>query len=186
MNQNQVRIIGGKWRSRKIPFSDQADLRPTPDRVRETLFNWLMNDIQGAKCLDMFAGSGALAFEALSRGAGHVVIMDQSKQVVDQIKKNLKTLDATNATVIHGEAPQHLATNLGPYDIIFLDPPFKQNLLKPCIDWLISNNQVQENALIYIEAETDLDQIPIPNSWDILRNKIAGHVSYYLLKVTNP
>lgn len=155
-------------------------MRPTPDRVRETLFNWLSPFIREARCLDLFAGSGALGFEALSRGAKSIVMLDKSKVVCQQLRKNSDLLSADNAHVYHAFVPRDLSKILKPFDIIFLDPPFHQGLLKPCSTYLEENNFLAEHALIYIEAEDDLIELGIPSQWQLLKKDKAGQVRYYL------
>jgi len=180
--KQSLRIIGGKWRSRKIAFPDVTGLRPSTDRVRETVFNWLTTYLQGAVCLDLFAGSGALGFESLSRGAKLAVMIDKSPKVIAQLKETAKLLNASNAEIILLKIPEEI--NLLPnykYDIIFLDPPFKQNLIKPCCEWIEFSSQSKENTLIYIEAEAELNITEIiPKSWQILHNKKTKQVGYHL------
>ena len=178
---NRLRIIGGKWRGRKLDFPDVEGLRPTPDRVRETLFNWLQNDIQGARCLDLFAGSGALGLEALSRGADYALLIDDHTKVVSQLKRHLETLRATEGEIRLGDALQILATPPDvPFDIAFLDPPFSKDLITPCVETLESCGWLSENARIYIEAESDLKSLNLPDQWEIVRQQKAGQVTCYL------
>jgi 16S rRNA (guanine966-N2)-methyltransferase len=150
--------------------------------VRETLFNWLQNDINGARCLDLFAGSGALGLEALSRGAGYVLLIDNNPQVIQQLRQNLETLQANDIDIRQADGLQILADGPGehPFDIIFLDPPFGKGLVKPCIEALESNGWVADHARIYIETESDLKEMALPDRWEIIRDKTAGQVSYYL------
>jgi len=183
--KNQVRIIGGKWRSRKLHFPDLPTLRPTPDRVRETLFNWLSPYIVGARCLDLFAGSGALGFEALSRGAASVVMIDQSPVVIKQLRENAKILNTEKDMEFFCESIPSKTFSLSPhqFDIVFLDPPFHQNYISQCCEWLEDTHCLAENALIYIEIESNMPQpLPIPESWKILKSQKAGQVSAYLIK----
>ncbi len=183
-NEGQIRIIGGRWRSRKLHFPAIEGLRPTPDRVRETLFNWLAPIVNGARCLDLFAGSGALGFEALSRGAAHVAMIDQSKEVVAQLRKNAELLQADHIEFYCAQLPPFpSALQNYVFDIVFLDPPFHQNYIAKCVQWLEENPQcLAEEALIYIECESDLDPLPIPDHWQLLRTKKAGEVGYHLVK----
>jgi 16S rRNA (guanine966-N2)-methyltransferase len=185
-NCNQVRIIGGQFRGRKINFADLPGLRPTPDRVRETLFNWLAPVITSAYCLDLFCGSGALGFEALSRGARHVTFVDREAEVVSTIKKQLALFAITHASVYQAQVPQLLSSPTEPYNVIFLDPPFGQNLIDTAGKWLEQQSWLAENALIYVEAEIDLSPLPVPQAWEVLRHKTAGKVAYYLLKRGTP
>ena len=178
----QLRIIGGQWRGRKLSFADEPGVRPTADRVRETLFNWLMLDIEGARCLDLFAGSGALGLEALSRGAKEVVFVDSNQKVVNAIKTELNILAADNAQVIKQSAESYLQTqNNNSFDIIFLDPPFHKEFLLPIIQQLITGNWVKQDSLIYIEAEKELGEPVLPAGWHFHKKKIAGQVGFYLI-----
>ncbi len=182
-DSSQVRIIGGKWRSRKITFSIAAGIRPTPDRIRETIFNWLMPVIRGARCLDLFAGTGALGFEALSRGAESVVMLDQSLVVIKSLRENAENLNAENCRVIHATVPNSVPVLTPPaFGIIFLDPPFNQNLIAPVAQWLEENRILTPEAFIYIEAEKTLSPLPVPTNWELYRSKQAGNVGYHLLK----
>lgn len=176
-----VRIIGGQWRSRKLHFPDVMGLRPTPDRVKETLFNWLSPVIHQAVCLDLFAGSGALGFEALSRGAAKVMMIDQSPIAIKALQENKKLLNAENAEIFCSSVPCENPSFLNQkFDIVFLDPPFHQNLVEISSHWLEKNNCIHENSLIYIEAESELKNLSLPSSWSELRSKIAGQVGYHL------
>ncbi len=178
---NTLRIIGGQWRSRKLSFHDAPGLRPTPERVRETLFNWLQADIRGASCLDLFAGSGALGLEALSRGASEVTFVESVAHVARQLENNLAMLQ-TEARVIHNTAQHFLETTTQAFDIIFLDPPFRQNLLTPALEIIMEKHRLNENGLIYLEQATKE-----PSDWltkfgfDILKETKAGQVKSYLL-----
>ncbi|KPJ68062.1 MAG: hypothetical protein AMJ43_01255 [Coxiella sp. DG_40] len=179
---NQLRIIGGKWRNRKIKFAANVRIRPTPNRIRETLFNWLAPHIEGAICLDLFAGSGVLGFEALSRGARHVAMVDESLEVIKSLKKNaaiLKTEDIDFFCVKFSPNLKNFFTHK--FNIVFLDPPFHENLIEPCSQWLEQHNCLTTDAFIYIEAESSLKSLPVPINWKIHRNKIAGQVRYSLL-----
>ena len=133
---NTIRIISGKFRSRRLPFPDAKGLRPTPDRVRETLFNWLQKDIHSAVCLDLFAGSGALGFEALSRGAARVVMVDSSPVVVKQLEENTRLLDISDVAIIEKDVSVSWPTFQERFSVVFLDPPFKANLLGTCFQKL--------------------------------------------------
>lgn len=180
----KVRIIAGKWRSRKITFPAIPGLRPTHDRIRETLFNWLMNDIEGATCLDLFAGSGVLGFEALSRGAKHVTFVDNSPEVIASLKKNVATLNVESfADIIQAECPDSLLTlKHAPFDIVFLDPPFFQNLIPATIDWLEGSNYLEAGALIYVEMEGSLSPLPLAVDWETFRWKKTSTLIYSLFK----
>ena len=183
-----VRVIGGEWRSRKLAFPDSAGLRPTPDRVRETLFNWLQAYTAGARCLDLFSGSGALAFEALSRGAAQATLIDASHQVCRSLKQNLNDLKAQNAEVLEAEAHHWLARQQGDcgqrYDLIFLDPPFNQGLVEPICELLETQQLLAADSIVYIESEKTLGVPKVPKNWVLYREKQAGQVSYRLYKRT--
>lgn len=179
---NSLRIIAGKWRGRKVPFPDSEGLRPTSDRVRETLFNWLAPVINEARCLDLFSGSGALSLEALSRGAAHVTLIDASPRVSEQLRKNLSTLECANANLLTINALDWLKAvkvDQQPFDVVFLDPPFNKQLLAPSCELLESQGLVHEGSYIYIETEADLS-LALPKSWRLHREKRAGQVAYYL------
>lgn len=178
----QIRIIGGLWRGRKLPVPDSAGLRPTTDRVRETLFNWLAPDIQGARCLDCFAGSGALGLEALSRHAASATLLELERPVAQQLEKNLATLGAKTGRVINVNTLQFLAQGGEPHDLIFIDPPFRKGLLEQTIAQLETQGWLAESALIYVESEVEHGLPPVPVSWQLWREKIAGQVAYRLYR----
>ncbi|MFS1425378.1 16S rRNA (guanine(966)-N(2))-methyltransferase RsmD [Shewanella sp. 10N.286.48.B5] len=181
----QVRIISGQWRSRKLPIHDLEGLRPTTDRVRETLFNWLASDIRGARVLDCFAGSGALSLEALSRYASYARICELQSNAAKQLRQNLQTLKCDNADVISGDSlallKQGLNNDKG-FDIVFVDPPFRKGLANTTMALLAEHNWLNANALIYLETESDLTQLAIPNNWVELKQKNAGQVTYRLFQ----
>lgn len=179
----RLRIIGGQWRSRQLPFPDVEGLRPTTDRVRETLFNWIQHDIPGARCLDLFSGSGALGFEALSRGAGNVVMIENNSKASFQLKENAKTLNAENVEIYHGDAMQFLSQENTPFDLIFLDPPFGKGFLQDCINQIVEMKLLKKDGAIYIESEQSLDDLEIPANWHPHREKQAGQVIYRLYVV---
>jgi len=180
---NQLRIIGGTHRGRKLNFPDVAGLRPTSDRIRETLFNWLQADVIGAKCLDLFAGSGALGFEALSRGAAYVHFIDTHQQVISQLKANAKTLGVDNCGFWQSDAISFLnQAQQEKFELVFLDPPFQKDFLPQCIQALENSSALQIGTKIYIEMEKSA-QITLPENWQILKNKKAGQVNYTLLEV---
>ncbi|WP_052063439.1 16S rRNA (guanine(966)-N(2))-methyltransferase RsmD [Nitrincola sp. A-D6] len=185
-----LRIIGGEWRSRKLPFPSIEGLRPTPDRVRETLFNWLQTSTPGAACLDLFCGSGALGFEALSRGAASVTFVDKAPEVTYQIRQNLNLLKAQNADVVGTAVLDWLemkkADQEPRYDLVFLDPPFRQDLIKSTAALLETRNLLNSNALIYIETENDWQPDGLPENWALYREKTAGQVSYRLYQRNEP
>lgn len=176
----QIRLIGGQWRGRKLPVPHSPGLRPTTDRVRETLFNWLAPVIQGARCLDCFAGSGALGIEALSRYAGSATLLEFEKPVAQQLEKNLALLNAQNGQVVNVNTLNWLSKNGQVYDVVFLDPPFRKGILQDTIGLLDGNGWLADEAWIYIESEVEHGAIPVPASWRLHREKIAGQVAYRL------
>ncbi len=173
---NQIRIIGGCWRGRKIQFPANTTIRPTADRTRETLFNWLQNDIVESHCLDCFAGSGALGLEALSRGAAHVDFIDSDNHVCQHLIKTLDILQCAKAKV-HPSKFEDVSLSKS-YDIIFLDPPFSKNLIFPTYKKLHEFNHLKTNTLIYVESETE---ITFDNA-KCLKAKKAGQVWFYLFR----
>jgi 16S rRNA (guanine966-N2)-methyltransferase len=179
--QSQLRIIAGTWRSRRFGFNEQPGLRPTPDRVRETLFNWLSGHVEGARCVDPFAGSGALTLEALSRGAAWVLACDTSREVVNTLRGHLQTLDCDRAEVRQQDALALLATApAAPFELAFLDPPFRQDLLAPACAALENNGWLSPDALIYTESECRPNELQSPSNWSLHREKRAGQVWYCL------
>jgi 16S rRNA (guanine966-N2)-methyltransferase len=182
--QNRLRIIGGRWRGRKLAFPDVEGLRPTPDRVRETLFNWLQTEMVGARCLDLFAGSGALGLEALSRGAARVVLVDESREAARALEAHLQTLDCRDGVVVNSTAQDFLRRGPGgsAYDLVFLDPPFRQSLVAACAVLLEEKGWLAADARIYVETESELQAPALPANWELLREKTAGQVSYRLLR----
>jgi 16S rRNA (guanine966-N2)-methyltransferase len=183
MKNNLLRIIGGEWRSRRLKFADVPGLRPTPDRVRETLFNWLQMTIPGARCLDLFAGSGALGLEALSRGASEVVLVEKHPAAVQALRDNLTLLNTSHAQLIHDDALRFLQRDNGTFDVIFLDPPFRKNLLEPVLTQLISQHYLKSDSFIYLERENE-DKLDFAHfNLEIYRQTSAGQVQSFLLKM---
>jgi len=178
--KNEVRIIGGTWRSRKIRFPDLPGLRPTPDRVRETLFNWLGQDLDGQSCLNLYAGSGVLGFEACSRGAMRVVQVERSPEACLALKQNCDQLDAKQVQILQMDVSRFLAGPSEAFDVIFLDPPFQQGLIEPCCRLLEEKGWLSPHARIYIETEKDYILDQLPDKWSSHRNKQAGGVGYHL------
>lgn len=177
-SQGQLRIIGGQWRGRKLPVSDWEGLRPTSDRVRETLFNWLTPAVNGACCVDLFAGSGALGFEALSRGAGGCLFVDRNAHGCRLLNQLIEQFGVTDrASVFSGEALQAPLKSKN-CDIVFIDPPFGSGLVNPTLDWLIRGGYLSDNALIYVETERGL-VVDAP-SLHLLKEKTAGEVCFRL------
>ena len=176
----QIRIIGGQWRGRKLPVPESPGLRPTTDRVRETLFNWLAPSIVDASCLDCFAGSGALGLEALSRYAANATLLEMERGVAQQLQKNLATLKASNAKVVNTNTLAFLAQAGAPHDIVFVDPPFRKGLLEETLKLLENNGWLSDEALIYIESEVENGLPPVPMNWHVYREKVAGQAAYRL------
>lgn len=180
--QGVINIIGGQWRSRKIEVINAQGLRPTPNRVRETLFNWLQADIFNSHCLDLFAGSGALSFEAASRGAKSVIQIENNLAACNVLKLNAEKLAASQITLIQADALNYLQTkNSQQFDVVFIDPPFGLNLVKQSCDLLAQNNWLAPYAKIYVETEKNLTP-EMPQNWQILKHKIAGEVAYNLFQ----
>ena len=176
----QIRIIGGQWRGRKLPVPESPGLRPTTDRVRETLFNWLAPSIVDASCLDCFAGSGALGLEALSRYAANATLLEMERGVAQQLQKNLATLKASNAKVVNTNTLAFLAQAGAPHNIVFVDPPFRKGLLEETLKLLENNGWLSDEALVYIESEVENGLPPVPMNWHVYREKVAGQVAYRL------
>lgn len=178
---NQFRIIGGQWRGRRLGFPDVAAIRPTPDRVRETLFNWLQPHIPGARCLDLFAGSGAVGLEALSRGAASVTFVEQDRRVARRIQEHLQLLNG-NGTVVEQEALSYLRRESAIYDLVFLDPPFGKGLIGEVSRLLEEQGLINNSTLIYLESEQPVTAGELPSGFIIKREKWAGQVWYGLAK----
>ena len=175
-----LRIIGGRWRGRRLRFPAAALIRPTPDRVRETLFNWLGARIVGARCLDLFAGSGALGLEALSRGATHVTFVEREPEAVRALRATLAEWGAEGAQVQRGDALAFLAGSAQSFDVAFLDPPFASGLLEAAAALLEGNGWLSDAALIYVECGAREGVPPLPTRWVALKAKRAGEVGYHL------
>lgn len=176
----QIRIIGGQWRGRKLPVPDSPGLRPTTDRVRETLFNWLAPSMVDASVLDCFSGSGALGLEALSRYAASATLLEMDRSVSAQLQKNLVTLKASNGSVVNTNTLNYLAQPGTPHSIVFVDPPFRKGLLEETLTLLETNGWLAQEALIYVESEVENGMPPVPASWTLHREKVAGQVAYRL------
>ncbi len=183
----RLRIVAGKWRSRLLQIIDEPELRPTSERIRETLFNWLLPMTEGARCLDLFAGTGALGIEAMSRGAGQVVFIEKSAALVAGIRKNLAELNATNVEVSQRDAMDYLRNaDPQPFDIVFLDPPFNTELLSEACSLLQENGWLSANAMVYLEQGNDKEKPALPNGWIVSQEKVAGKVSYSLASIRMP
>lgn len=178
-----LRIIGGRWRGRRIVLPSHAAIRPTPDRVRETLFNWLTPVIDGMRCLDLFAGSGALGLEALSRGASEAWFVDKSEAAVARLTDTLRGLDCRSANVLTADALHFLRQQNGGFDLVFLDPPFDAiNLENLCT--LLEANWLAPGAYIYLEASRENELPLMPETWSTVREKTAGQVRFALARRT--
>jgi 16S rRNA (guanine966-N2)-methyltransferase len=183
MTNNQIRIIAGTWRGRKIPFKDSEGLRPTSDRIRETLFNWLAPYIQSSHCLDLFAGSGALGLEALSRGAISVSFVETNKQACQNIKNALQELNAPQGKTYQQNALQFIKEqDINKFTIIFIDPPYANLKLHELMLLLEQQFDKERNNLIFYEHNTALDPSKLLQNWKVEKQKKAGKVFYYLLK----
>lgn len=183
---NSVRIIAGEYRSRKLEFPSLEGLRPTADRIRETLFNWLQDSIQGETCLDLFAGSGALGFEALSRGASQVDFIEQNTSAANSIRGNIERLDAKHGNVYCADAFEWLdryVQDSKQYGLVFLDPPFKGETLASAIVKLESANLLRDGGLVYIEREKQSNEDGLPSNWVEIKNKSAGLVQFGLYSI---
>jgi len=174
---NRVRIIGGEHRGRRIAVPDRPGLRPTPDRVRETLFNWLGQRLDGLACLDLFAGSGALGFEAASRGAARVVMVENDRDAFRALEAARKTIGFGPVELVFGDAFDYLKRADEIFDVVFLDPPFRQNALAAALERL--PRRLAPGARVYLEAPAALDA---GAGWSELRRSRAGQVSYQLLQ----
>jgi 16S rRNA (guanine966-N2)-methyltransferase len=187
--RNSVRIIAGEWRGRRVNFPDLPGLRPTPDRVRETLFNWLQDSITGAVCLDLFAGSGALGLEALSRGAREVVFVESAQAAARALQEQLVRFGGQRKGRVMEQGASRFLKNapgaIAPagFDIVFLDPPFGQNALAEYVPLLDAGAWLKPNALVYMENEKKAGLPPVPAHWEVLKSKSAGEVGYHLLRV---
>lgn len=180
--KGSLNIIGGQWRSRKIDVFDADGLRPTPNRVRETLFNWLQTDIYNSCCLDLFAGSGALSFESASRGAKTVVQIENNVAACRVLKENAEKLNATQIQIVQMDALSYLKnTPENLFDIVFIDPPFGFDLVAQSCELLEKYHWLASHAKIYIETETNLT-LNLPENWQLLKNKTAGEVAYRLFE----
>jgi len=179
VQRGRLRIIGGEWKRRQIRFSGGADLRPTPDSVRETVFNWLSPHLHQAKCLDLFAGSGALGLEAASRGAENVVLVEMHKTCCAQLKDNVALLDAKQVMIHCADALDWMASCTQQFDIVFVDPPYDSGLVERSLNRLIRYRLLRPEARIYIECSAQ-EAPTISEQWAVLRQKKAGQICYGL------
>jgi len=180
MKPRRLRIIGGQWRGRRFEAPDSR-VRATPDAVRETLFNWLQDDIQGARCLDLYAGSGALGLEALSRGAASVDFVDADVRACRLLKRHLDEL-GSRQNVYHMDARRFVRQIGGRWDVIFLDPPFRLGMLNEIVGLLAEHECLSDGSRIYIESERELPGVTLPDDWAMLRSKQSGQISYGLAR----
>lgn len=178
--RGQIRIIGGQWRGRKLPVADWEGLRPTSDRIRETLFNWLTPYVAGAACVDLFAGSGALGLEALSRGANSCLFIDKNPQCCDAIRQRLADFGASSNTAVHCGNAAVAPLKTGRYDLAFIDPPFHANLVDPTLTLLKAGSFLTNDALIYVETEKGLSFDE--SGLERVRSKTAGDVDFHLFR----
>jgi 16S rRNA (guanine966-N2)-methyltransferase len=184
-SRSSVRIIGGSWRGRRVEFPELAGLRPTPDRVRETLFNWLQSDIPGARCLDLFAGSGALGLEALSRGAAECVFVEQAPAAARTVRELIRQFGGgARGRVVEMGAARFLRTPGGEaFHVLFLDPPFGQGALAAHLTLIVAGGWVRSGSLVYLENERAAGTPALPAGWELLKSKSAGQVGYHLARV---
>ena len=187
--QNKVRVIAGLLRGRTITFADSPGLRPTGDRLRETLFSWLQPFIAGSRVLDLFAGSGALGFESFSRGARHVTMVEKSRKVCAGLRQSVEQLEVDEVAIICADALD-LASNFaesgdisGPFDIIFVDPPFGEHLHQMTIDMLLQSQWLAKDSLLVIESDRRAAQLTVPTHWQLQKQKTAGEVQLQLYLV---
>ncbi|MGI9235965.1 MAG: 16S rRNA (guanine(966)-N(2))-methyltransferase RsmD [Woeseiaceae bacterium] len=179
----RLRIVAGKWRSRLLDIADVPGLRPTSERIRETLFNWLAPNILGARCLDLFAGTGALGLEALSRGAKNVVFVDSSKLAIATLNANINLLGANSAEARQIDAADFLKGQQAQrFDVVFIDPPFSADLLDDTFEALEVSDALADRCLIYVEQSRSRPESSLPDAWQILKNKTAGNVRYMLVQ----
>ncbi|MEN0104909.1 MAG: 16S rRNA (guanine(966)-N(2))-methyltransferase RsmD [Pseudomonas sp.] len=179
--QGQLRIIAGEWRSRQFSFPMAHGLRPTPNRVRETLFNWLAPYVQGARVLDLFTGSGALYLEALSRGASTALALDLNGAAIASLRQTLDTLKCATGQLLQTDTLRYLETQSPtPFDLVFLDPPFSQNLLQPACTLLEEKGWLADDAWVYTESENPPSSLSMPATWRLHREQKAGQVYYAL------
>jgi 16S rRNA (guanine966-N2)-methyltransferase len=185
--RNEVRIIGGAWRGRKLRFPPGiAGLRPTPDRVRETLFNWLRDVVPGSRCLDLYAGSGALGFEALSRGAREVVFVDRDARIAKYLADTLAQFHGRGGVVARADAEACLRAGGEPFDLVFLDPPFEARRLPALLALIDAHRRLRPGGLVYLEAPAADGVPPLPPAWRLHRSKRAGEVGYHLAQAPRP
>lgn len=180
--RQSLRIIGGQWRGRRLSFPDLPGLRPTADRVRETAFNWLQFYIPGSRCLDLFAGSGAMGLEAASRGAERVVLVDRAQQAYQSLVQNRDLLDAAMVEIVSADALNFLKGKSDPFDVVFLDPPFDSSIIGTCCKLLAEGEWLAPRAYVYLELDKATPLPELPADWELLRSRQAGRVGFHLLQ----
>ena len=178
----ELRVIGGIYGKRRLAVPNAAGLRPTGNRIRETLFNWIADEVAGARVLDLFAGTGALGIEALSRGAAHVVFVERADRLAAALRDNLARLGAENARVLRADARQYLSRHSGPFDIVFLDPPFRSAIIGAVCAQLASEGWLAPGGLVYMEYEARSGRVDLPSAWSVVRERQAGGVGYALAR----
>lgn len=183
--KGQLRIIAGRWRGRKLDVAQAAGLRPTGDRVRETLFNWISMYLDGAVCWDAFAGSGALGFESLSRGAHCVFFTETQPIALKNLHQSAQSLQAENAIICPQDALRFIANTHQDFDIVFLDPPFDLDLIEPCLELLHKHKRLKPQAIIYLETAQALRLDKLAPDYRLLKEKSTGNVYFYLLQYAN-
>ena len=181
-----MRLIAGRWRRRLLPVAEAGGLRPTPDRVRETLFNWLRDDVDGARCLDLFAGTGALGFEAASRGAKEVVMVERERSVTAALEDAVRALCADNVEVVCADALAWRPPAESSFDIVFLDPPYSGPAPEAALARLDHLDVLAARCLVYLETDRDTAGIELPTGWQFLRARRAGRVRYHLASRNQP
>ncbi len=180
----RLRIVAGKWRSRLLPIPDVEGLRPTSERIRETLFNWLGPRTYGTRCLDLFSGTGVLGLEALSREASQVVFVESSAKAVTALRNSVETLDADSADIVHGDAFEYLRrSEAESFDIIFLDPPFSDDLTDDLCRLIAERRLLRPGGCVYIEQDRQAPLPDLPEGWQVTKSKTAGNVRYSLISV---
>jgi 16S rRNA (guanine966-N2)-methyltransferase len=181
-----LRIIGGAWRGRRVRFPAGPSIRPTPDRVRETVFNWIQSELAGSRCLDLFAGSGALGLEALSRGAREVVFVDVDPRVTRHLADTLRTLACDRGRVVRSEAGRYLEHAAEPFDLIFLDPPYASGDLADACRRIEAGGWLSAGGAVYLEDAAAAGAPALPAGWTLVRSKRAGGVGYHLARRDSP
>jgi len=181
--KGNIRIIAGKHKGRKLPVLMADGLRPTTDRVKETVFNWLMPYLQGSRCLDCFAGAGSLGFEAYSRGASSVLMIELNKQAANQLQTNINTLNASAMSIKQTDTLAYLTGQATGFDIVFIDPPFNKGMVDQVIGHL-SQGWLNKGAMVYLEMEAHAPLPSLPSNWHLEKEKVAGQVAYRLFHIS--